>query len=79
MSGLRVHGVAHGWGTFFLGRLATYFSVEAEECGFLGGGCRPPGEMMDLDAANAMTRKAVGYEVCGYWRVFEREEAGWDC
>jgi hypothetical protein len=37
---------------------------------------RPPGEVIYLDGLNAMSKKAVGYEICGYWRFLEREDAG---
>jgi soluble epoxide hydrolase/lipid-phosphate phosphatase len=71
-----VHGIAHDWGTFLLGRLANYYPERLASASFLVVGYRPPGERLDLDGLNAMTKKAVGYEVCGYWRFFEREEAG---
>lgn len=71
-----VHGVGHDWGTFLLGRLANYYPERLASAAFLVVGYRPPGEVMDLDGVNAMTKKAVGFEVFGYWRFLEREEAG---
>lgn len=36
----------------------------------------PPGEKMDVDAINAMTKKMQRWEVFGYWKFFEREDSG---
>lgn len=71
-----VHGVAHDWGCFLLGRLANYCPARLASVSFLVVAYRMPGEVVDLDGLNAVTKRAVGYEVCGYWRFFEREEAG---
>ena len=71
-----VHGVAHDWGCFLLGRLANYYPKRLQSASFLVVAYRPPGEVIDLDGLNAMSKKAVGYETFGYWRFFEREEAG---
>jgi soluble epoxide hydrolase / lipid-phosphate phosphatase len=72
----KVHGVAHDWGSFLLGRLANWFPERLLSASFLVAGYRPPGEVLDLDGVNEATRKVVGFEALGYWRFFEREEAG---
>jgi soluble epoxide hydrolase / lipid-phosphate phosphatase len=71
-----VHGVAHDWGCFLLSRLAIYYPKRLKSASFLVVASKPLGEVIDLDKLNAMSKKAYGYEVLGYWRFFEREEAG---
>lgn len=71
-----VHGVAHDWGSFLLGRLANYYPKKLASASFLNVAYRAPGGVLNLDVVNAMTKQALGYEMCGYWKFFETEGAG---
>jgi len=71
-----VHGIAHDWGTFLLGRLANFYPKRLASASFLTVAYIPPGGVMNLDAINTMTKQALGYEIFGYWKFFEREDAG---
>lgn len=71
-----VHGVAHDWGSFLLSRLANYYPQRLLTCTFVAAPYRPPGEALNIDAINAFTKSKLGYEMFGYWKFFEKEEAG---
>jgi soluble epoxide hydrolase/lipid-phosphate phosphatase len=72
----KVHGVAHDWGCFLLARLANWFPERLVSASFLAVPYRPPGVRFDLEERNSAAKEAVGYEVFGYWKFFEREDAG---
>jgi soluble epoxide hydrolase / lipid-phosphate phosphatase len=70
-----VHGVAHDWGSFLLSRLANYYPHRLLTCSFLATPYRAPGQSMNIDAVNEFTKQKLGYEMYGYWKFFEKEEA----
>jgi soluble epoxide hydrolase/lipid-phosphate phosphatase len=72
----KVHGVAHDWGSFLLSRVVTYFPERLLISSFLATAYRPPGQSMNVDALNAISKEKLGYESYGYWKLFEREDAG---
>jgi soluble epoxide hydrolase / lipid-phosphate phosphatase len=74
----KVHGIGHDWGCFLLSRLANWFPERLESAAFLSVAYLPPGStnVNWLDELNGMTKKMMGWEVLGYWKFFEREDAG---
>ena len=40
---------------------------------------RSPGEPLNLDAVNKITKDKMGFERFGYWYFFNKEEAGNIC
>ncbi|KAF8859296.1 alpha/beta-hydrolase [Acephala macrosclerotiorum] len=72
----KVHGVAHDWGSFLLSRLANYYPQRLLSCSFLVVAYRAPGQNMNVDAVNALTKEKLGWKMCGYWKFFEKEDAG---
>jgi soluble epoxide hydrolase/lipid-phosphate phosphatase len=71
----KVHGVAHDWGSFLLSRLATYYPERLLSSSFLATAYREPGKSMNVDPVNVITKQKLGYEMYGYWKFFEREDA----
>jgi soluble epoxide hydrolase / lipid-phosphate phosphatase len=73
-----VIGTGHDWGSFMLSRVVNYYPDRMKAAVFMSIRYMPPsnGERFDLDAINAFTRKHLGFEMFGYWRFFEREDAG---
>jgi soluble epoxide hydrolase / lipid-phosphate phosphatase len=71
----KVHGVAHDWGCFLLSRLANYYPERLLSCSFLAVAYRQPGERMNVDAVNAITKSKLGYEIYGYWKFLVQEDA----
>ncbi|CZR64435.1 related to soluble epoxide hydrolase [Phialocephala subalpina] len=71
----KVHGVAHDRGSFLLSRLANYYPQRLLSCSFLAVAYRAPGQSMNIDAVNVLTKEKLGYELYGYWKLFEREDA----
>jgi soluble epoxide hydrolase/lipid-phosphate phosphatase len=71
----KVHGVAHDWGSFLLSRLANWYPQRLLSCSFLALAYRAPGQIMNMDAVNEITKKKLGYEMFGFWKCFEREDA----
>lgn len=72
----KVHGVAHDWGSFLLSRLANYYPERLLSCSFIATAYRSPGQSMNVDALNVITKKKLGYEMYGYWKFLVKEEAG---
>jgi pimeloyl-ACP methyl ester carboxylesterase len=72
----KVHGISHDWGVFLMSRLCNFFPKRWESATFISVAYAPPGRKMDIDAINAMTKKIQGWEVFGYWKFFERQDAG---
>jgi len=72
----KVHAISHDWGSYLLSRLANYYPERLSSLAFLEVPYMPPGEIMDLDAMNKTTKERMGFEAFGYWRFFEKEEAG---
>jgi pimeloyl-ACP methyl ester carboxylesterase len=71
----QVHGVAHDWGSFLLSRLVNYYPQRLLSCSFLTVAYRAPGQSMNVDPINVITKQKLGYEMYGYWKFFEREDA----
>jgi soluble epoxide hydrolase/lipid-phosphate phosphatase len=71
----QVHGVAHDWGSFLLSRLVNYYPQRLLSCSFLAVAYRAPGQSMNVDPINVITKQKLGYEMYGYWKFFEREDA----
>lgn len=72
----KVHGVAHDWGTFLLARLANYYPERLLSTAFVAAAYRAPGQSMNVDLFNVLSKQKLGYEMFGYWKFFEREDAG---
>jgi soluble epoxide hydrolase/lipid-phosphate phosphatase len=72
----KVHGISHDWGVLLMSRLCNYHPKRFESATFMSVAYLPPGEKMDVDAINAMTKKMQRWEVFGYWKFFEREDSG---
>ena len=72
----KVHGVAHDWGSYLLARLNTYHRERLLSSAFLATPYRVPGKSLDVDAINAMTKEKLGFEMLGYWKFFEKQDAG---
>jgi soluble epoxide hydrolase/lipid-phosphate phosphatase len=72
----KVHGVAHDWGCFLLARLANYHPERFISFSFLAASYRPPGQIMNVDQFNVISKEKLGYEMYGYWKFFEKENAG---
>jgi len=70
-----VHGVAHDWGSFLLSRFVNYYPQRLLSCSFLAVAYRAPAQSMNIDAVNVYTKEKLGYEMYGYWKFFEREDA----
>ena len=58
-----------------LSRFANYYPERLLSCSFLAAPYRAPGQSMNVDAVNAITKQKLGYEMFGYWKFFEREDA----
>lgn len=71
-----VHAVSHDTGSILLSRLATYFPERLLSCTFLAVPYSKPGEHLDLDAVNAMTKQLLGKERFGYLKFFMEDRAG---
>lgn len=71
----KVHGVSHDWGTFLLSQLASYFPKRFASYSFLATTYTPPGQDLHIDALNLLTKKKLGFEMYGYWKFFEKEDA----
>jgi soluble epoxide hydrolase/lipid-phosphate phosphatase len=72
----KVHGISHDWGVFLMSRLCNYFPKRWDSATFMSVPYQPPGGKLDVDALNAITKKMQGWEVFGYWKFLEREDAG---
>jgi soluble epoxide hydrolase/lipid-phosphate phosphatase len=72
----KVHGVAHDWGSFLLSRMTTYHRERLLSSAFLATPYRAPGQIIDVDSVNAMSKKDLGFELLGYWKFFKKEDAG---
>ncbi|KAE9367564.1 putative epoxide hydrolase [Stipitochalara longipes BDJ] len=70
-----VHGVAHDWGSYLLSRLANYYPERLLSCSFLASPYSAPGQSMNIDAVNVITKQKLGYEMYGYRKFFEQEDA----
>lgn len=71
----KVHGVSHDWGSFLLARLANYYPERLLSTAFLAAAYRAPGQSMNVDLFNALSKEKLGYEMFGYWKFFEKEDA----
>lgn len=72
---IKVHGVSHDWGNFLHSRLANFYPEVLLSSTFMASTYRTPGGKLDVDAVNNASKKALGYELMGYWRFFEKQEA----
>jgi soluble epoxide hydrolase/lipid-phosphate phosphatase len=55
----RVHGVGHDFGSHLLGRMANWYP-DRLSLSFLIVPYMPPGQVMDLDIVNRMTKESLG-------------------
>ncbi|KAL0951357.1 hypothetical protein HGRIS_008061 [Hohenbuehelia grisea] len=67
--------IGHDWGCKITGRLANLYPDRFLGFGFLAVGYSPPRPDFDLDVVLAQTKKAVGYELFGYWKFFSEPDA----
>ncbi|KAK3945113.1 Alpha/Beta hydrolase protein [Diplogelasinospora grovesii] len=74
----RCVAVSHDWGSGLLSRLATYIPDRLLGAVFVSVGYVEPGLVWDIDAMNALTKEAFGYETYGYWPCHNSEEAAQD-
>ncbi|KUJ11476.1 putative epoxide hydrolase [Mollisia scopiformis] len=71
----KVHGVGHDWGSFMLSRFANYYPERFFSCSFLAVPYIAPGRSMSADPINVLTKQKLGYEMYGYRKFFEKEDA----
>lgn len=71
-----VVGVGHDWGTYLLTHLILWYPARVERCVFVSVAFHVPGQKMDVQVLNDMTKKAVGYEALGYWMFFTAPGSG---
>jgi soluble epoxide hydrolase/lipid-phosphate phosphatase len=62
----RVHTVGHDFGSIFLSTIINYYPSRILSCTFLAVPYSPPGRLFDLDLAQQMTEKVIGFERFGY-------------
>jgi soluble epoxide hydrolase/lipid-phosphate phosphatase len=56
----RVHSVGHDLGSHLLGRMANWYPDRFLSLSFLIVPYMPPGQVMDLDMVNGMTKDSLG-------------------
>jgi len=66
--------VAHDWGTRLASRFALYYPERTLGVTLISGAYGRPA-LFDLDLAIETSIKAVGYEILGYWKFFEANDA----
>ncbi|KAI0076656.1 epoxide hydrolase [Panus rudis PR-1116 ss-1] len=67
--------IGHDWGCITLSRLATAFPERFYAYAFFAFGYQPPAATRDYRALLAESKKAVGYELFGYWDFLSSDEA----
>ncbi|CAG8957310.1 hypothetical protein HYFRA_00010733 [Hymenoscyphus fraxineus] len=73
----KVIGVGHDWGSGLLSRFNTWHSDKLLAAVWVATGYAEPGtEPMDIDAINAFTTDRFGHPAMGYWKLFDKPEAG---
>lgn len=76
--------IAHDWGVKIASRLANLYADRFIAFAFLAVGYMPPQPQFNLEVALAMTKKAFGYELFGYWKFLSEDgadkivETNWD-
>lgn len=70
----RVISIAHDWGVGTQSAMAVWHPQRTLALVALAVGFSPPGKV-DIDAMNATSLKAIGYERFGYWYLHDRDDA----
>ncbi|KAI9166459.1 alpha/beta-hydrolase [Paramyrothecium foliicola] len=68
-----VYGVGHDMGAGLLARLSFYFPRRFNKLTFLVTGYLNPGSVFDLDGANVLSQKDLGYALFGYMKFFTED------
>ncbi|KUJ13058.1 alpha/beta-hydrolase [Mollisia scopiformis] len=71
-----VVGVGHDWGTYLLSQLIIWFPERVERCVFVSVPFHVPGRKTDAKAVNDKSKKALGFELLGYWMFLTAPGAG---
>ncbi|KAI8676151.1 AB hydrolase-1 domain-containing protein [Fusarium sp. Ph1] len=68
-----VYGVGHDMGAGLLARLSLYLPHRFSKLAFLATGYLHPGASFDLDTANSLSQKNLGYSLFGYMKFFTED------
>lgn len=71
-----VVGVGHDWGTYLLSQLIIWFPERISRCVFVSVPFHIPGRKTDVEAVNQKSRRALGFEILGYWMFLTAPDAG---
>ncbi|CAF1475445.1 unnamed protein product [Adineta ricciae] len=66
--------VGHDWGTHLANRFVLYHPQQTLGVALISGGYSAPA-LFDLDKAIEASRETIGYEILGYWKFFDAEDA----
>ncbi|CAF3448242.1 unnamed protein product [Rotaria socialis] len=66
--------VGHDWGVRPASRFVLYYPERTLGLVLISVGYRPPAKL-DLDQALVISKKAIGYEMLGYWKFFDSDDA----
>lgn len=72
---LKVHGIGHDWGSYLLSKIVDYHGDRVLSLSFLDLPYMPPQQVINVDVINASTKRVMGFEIFGYWKIFEKPEA----
>jgi pimeloyl-ACP methyl ester carboxylesterase len=68
-----VFGVGHDMGAGLLARLSFYLPHRFSKLAFLTTGYLRPGASFDIDTANSLSQKNLGYSLFGYMKFFTED------